>query len=328
MNNILKYKKISSTSVLMVSVFVLSIFMTSCEFDLPEADSIPDATPPSADFGYSQDAEEYLLYIFSNLSTSATDYSWNFGDGSAASTEFEPVHIFPEADTDTTETGTTYMVTLTVSDKLNAISTYTSEVTVLKPAVPPSIVPTILNGDFSAGADDWRLNNWSVDNENNIYPFNTSSDGSPYNYDGTDSGSSKTPGAKYTSGTSVKNLTDPASIENKSTRYAYQKIKVSPNTQYMLEYQYAIKTDKDDVEGGDRVIVEIVDGWYLSWQEVLESPLPRLAQGVGDIALGKGNFSDSQTIFTTNDSGEVAIWMYAITNDELYVDNIKVTPIE
>jgi gliding motility-associated-like protein len=32
---------------------------------------------------------------FENLTTGATTYEWNFGDGSAESNEFEPTHIFP-----------------------------------------------------------------------------------------------------------------------------------------------------------------------------------------------------------------------------------------
>ena len=49
---------------------------------------------------------------FENLTTGATSYIWNFGDGSAESNEFEPTHTFP------TDQASEYQITLTAySDK-------------------------------------------------------------------------------------------------------------------------------------------------------------------------------------------------------------------
>lgn len=316
MINNLKYIKHISTSVLMVSVFMMSIFMTSCEFDLPEANSIPDATPPSADFGSSV-GDEYTIINFANFSVSATDYSWDFGDGST-STSKDVQHVYAESSTDSV--GTPYTVTLTVADKLLVTSTTTQQVIVLKPEAPPALDPTIFNGDFSDGTSEWKIAAFTGGTTN---PFNASSDGSSLNYDGKESGGSKTPGAKWTSSTSA------GPSVSSSTRYAYQEILVTPNTDYFIEFEYAIKTDKEDIEGGDRVIGEVLDGWFADGVDaVASSEAGPIVQVVGDVANGKGNFDKPVVVFTSNDSGKISLWLYAITKDELYVDNVKVYPVE
>lgn len=302
----------------MVLVFLMSIFLTSCnyDFDLPDANSKPDETPPTASFAAaSSTIDGYLTYNFANLSDNGTDYEWDFGDGSS-STEFEPTHVYAESPTD--EEGTPYVVTLTIADKLNAVSAISNTITVMKPAIPPAIIPEILNGDFEQGTSGWKPSSFSGP-FGNTKAFNASSDGSPENYEGVDTGS-KTKGAKYTGGSSAG-----PSLGGDS-RFAYQAITVTPNTEYTLEYAHAIKTDKDDIEGGDRVIVEILDGWFDDGADAYAST--PLVQATGSTANGKGNFEVVSQTFTSNDSGQIAIWIYAITKDELYVDNVKVNPVE
>ncbi|MDP5106463.1 MAG: PKD domain-containing protein [Polaribacter sp.] len=312
-----KIKKQVSQIFLFVFVILVGATFTSCsdlfEFELPEANSKPDLTPPAANFKATV-TTDYLTYTFSNLSTSATTYLWDFGLDSDGDGEID---MFSTFDAEYTFPGEgIYSVTLTASDKLGVISTFTSTVEVIEPIVPPSIYPEILNGNFDEGTSNWKPSSFTGRNTN---AFNASSDGDPLNYDGTPSGSSKTPGAKYTSSTSAGPLL------SSSTRFAYQAITVTPNTNYIIEYSYAIKTDKDDINGGDRVIVEILDGWYDDGADA-EVSTP-LVQTVGDEANGKGNFKVVKKVFSSNATGEIAIWMYAITNDELYVDNVKVYPV-
>lgn len=64
---------------------------------------------------------------FQNLSTNATDYFWNFGDGSPTSTEANPTHIFYQPGT--------YVVTLLASNPQSA-DTLTRMVQVNTPIVP------------------------------------------------------------------------------------------------------------------------------------------------------------------------------------------------
>lgn len=317
MKNILKIKNSLHKVVIMGSLSMALLLLVSCdpslsvfEYDLPDANSKPDETPPEAIFSASV-TDDYLTYTFANASTSATDFAWDYGDGNT-SIGVDGMNTYPDEGT--------YTVTLVASDKLGVTSTYSTTVEVVEPPVPPAINPEILNGDFSSGMDNWKISTFTGGTTN---AFNSSSDGDPLNYDGSDSGSTKTPGAKWTSSTSAG-----PSI-SADTRYAYQEITVTPNTDYILTYSYAIKTDADDIDGGDRVIGEILDGWFVDGVDAVASsndgPLVRI---VGDTANGKGNFTIVSNSFTSNATGKVAIWIYAITNDELYVDNVKVTPAE
>jgi hypothetical protein len=317
MKNSLKIKNSFHKVLWMGSLSMALLLLVSCdpslsvfEYDLPDANSKPDETPPEAIFTASV-TEDYLTYTFANASTSATDYVWDYGDGNT-STSIDGMNSYPEVGT--------YTITLVASDKLGVTSMYSTTIEVVEPEVPPAINPEILNGDFTNGMDNWKIANFTDGTTN---AFNSSSDGDPLNYDGSDSGSSKTPGAKWTSSTSA------GPSLSSSTRYAYQEITVTPNTDYILTYSYAIKTDADDIDGGDRVIAEILDGWFDDGVDAVASsndgPLVRI---VGDTANGKGNFTIVSNSFTSNATGKVAIWIYAITNDELYVDNVKVTPAE
>ncbi|HDS06665.1 MAG TPA: PKD domain-containing protein [Bacteroides sp.] len=75
---------------------------------------------PSADFSFTTPAEVGELIQFTNLSTNASTYSWDFGDGEN-STEESPVHQFEKPDT--------YTVFLTAEGKGGTAST-TKAVTV------------------------------------------------------------------------------------------------------------------------------------------------------------------------------------------------------
>lgn len=311
MNNYIISKKSLKTILSMASSLLITISLLSCdpslsmyEYDLPEAGSKPDATPPSANFSAAVSSTDHLTINFANLSTSATDYVWNFGDGNT-STNIDGQNTYADLGT--------YTVTLTATDKLGATDTFSADIEVVKPA---AITPEILNGNFDNGQDDWKISSFTGGTTS---PFNSSSDGSPNNYDGTPSGASKTPGAKWTSSTSAGPLV------SSDTRYAYQAITVTPNTEYAIQYEYAIKTDVPDIAGGDRVIVEILDGWFDDGVDaVASSTAGPLVQSVGSDANGKGNFTLVTQLFNSNDSGQIAIWIYAITNDELYVDNVKI----
>ena len=314
MKTIVNLKKQVFGSSISALILMVCISFTSCdpsisalEFDLPEANSKEDVTPPAASFSATV-SSDFLTYDFSNTSSSATGYVWNYGDGNS-STDVDGLNTFPDEGI--------YTVTLTATDKLGKSSTFSLDVEVIEPEVPPAINPEVVNGDFEAGTSSWKPDNCTGCSKN---AFNGSSDGSPLNYEGEDSGSSKTAGAKYTGSTSAG-----PSLSG-DTRYGYQEIVVTPNTNYILEFEYAIKTDKDDIEGGDRAIVAIVDGWYDDAADAASSTA--LVSLEGNKANGKGNFEVVKQVFSSNASGEISILMYGITNDELYIDNVKVYPAE
>lgn len=292
-------------------LFLVCLGITSCdfEFELPEAGSIADATLPTSGFSYSQtNPDDFRDVTFTNESGSATDYSWDFGGG-ATSEDKDPIYTFQDGEG-------TYPVTLVVSDKNGESASFTKDVIVIKPEEPDAIVPTVLNGDFTAGQDDWKVSTFS---DGTTSPFNSSSDGSNLDYDGNDTGA-KTAGAKWTMTTSA------GPLASGDSRYAYQAFTVSANTEYVLEVEYAIKNDVEDAPGGDRLVFEILDGHYADGADAVNAT--KLSSTVGDMALGKGNFTLVETTFTSNESGEIAIWIWGVTAEDAYADNVKLYPKE
>ncbi|NOU59728.1 PKD domain-containing protein [Marinifilum caeruleilacunae] len=213
-NNILNLKlNQSSVWKLMILVFALSVTACDFEYDLPEEGSKADETPPSAYFTYAQGQgteEEWKDYTFSNLSNSATDYAWDFGDGNTST----------DKDGKNTYAGEgTYTVTLTASDKLGASSTYSETIEVVKPEEPEAIVPVILENSF----EDLTL------------PDGTG--------DGRDSWRNDFGGVIQITGSPVYDGSQAAKFPSAGDRVAYQDgIAVSPNTDYILTYYYTMKS--------------------------------------------------------------------------------------
>ena len=177
---------------------------------------------------------------------------------------------------------------------------------------------TILNGGFDLSTAQWRFATFT---DGTTTPFGSSSDGSWTNYDGTDNGS-KTRGAKWTSSQSG------GPLQGSNSRYAYQALTLTPGTDYILEYQYAIKNDTaDDPIGGRRIVAVVLDGHYIDGANAVDDINSNLGNHVGTIAEGK--FSDTrretvQISFTANDSGKVAVMFYAVTPKDGWIDNVKV----
>jgi PKD repeat protein len=293
----------------------LAIVFNSCEdmfaFELPEANSKVDTVLPRADFSYIPDADDFTKIQFQNLSFESTKYLWDFGGGNT-STEVDPTYTFAGGEG-------TYSVTLTASDGNGASNTTTLNVVVEDLFV--AITPEIINGDMEDSSNGWRLdfsNGWDR------FGFESSSDGSWLKYDGTDNGS-KTRGAKWNMSRSA------AEWASSNTRHAYQSIVVSPNTNYILEYEYAIKDDDaPDPIGGRRIVAEILDGHFTDGALAFAQSDAggALATNIGVDALGKTTFTTVKLPFTANATGEVAIWIWAVTPVDAYVDNVKVYPAD
>lgn len=176
----------------------------------------------------------------------------------------------------------------------------------------------ILNGNFDLKTAQWRFATFT---DGTTTPFGSSSDGSWKNYDGSDNGK-KTKGAKWTASQSG------GPLQASGSRYAYQALTLTPNTDYVFEYEYAIKSDTaNDPIGGRRMIGVVLDGHFIDGADAVDALSSNLGNHVGTIAEGK--FSDTRGTlvkvpFTTNDSGEVAILFYAVTSKDAWVDNVKV----
>ncbi|TNE63929.1 MAG: PKD domain-containing protein [Bacteroidetes bacterium] len=103
--------------------------------DLPDIPS----TKPVAAFDYVRD--DYQV-TFSNKSTNATSYTWDFGDGNISS-DASPVHTYASTDG-------SYLVTLTAMDAMGQSSTATATITISSAAFTAATMS-------SAGGKTWRL---------------------------------------------------------------------------------------------------------------------------------------------------------------------------
>ncbi|TVZ58649.1 PKD domain-containing protein [Flavobacteriaceae bacterium MAR_2010_105] len=302
------------TTMLCLSLLTAS-FIFSCvgdelfRDDLPDAASQADNFLPTADFSYVPDPNDFKTINFTNLATESTTFMWDFGGG-ATSTLQDPSYTFENGED-------TYPVTLTASDANGKSASKTIQVEVVDLFVP--ITPTIINGDMEDSSNGWKIsfsNGWSGNG------FESSSDGSWLRYDGTDNGS-KTRGAKWNMTRSAAEWT------TSNTRHAYQAIVVSPNWEYTLEFEYAIKDDAaTDPIGGRRVVAEILDGHFTDGVDAYNQSQAggALLTYVGTEVKGKTVFTTVKVDFTSNASGLVSIWLWAVTPVDLYVDNVKVYP--
>ena len=177
---------------------------------------------------------------------------------------------------------------------------------------------TILNGGFDLSTAQWRFATFT---DGTTTPFGSSSDGAWTDYDGTPR-TKKSRGAKWTTSQS-------GGIQQSSnSRYAYQALTLIPNTNYVLEYEYAIDDDNDnDPIGGRRMVGAILNDHYIDGADAVAARTSNLGNHVGTIAEGKFNATRGTKVlipFTSNDSGKVAVWFYAVTVDDAWIDNVKV----
>ena len=269
------------------------------------------------EFTFDEVASDYDV-TFTDASELATSYSWNFGDGMGSSTDANPTYSYTDDGLEMM-----YMVTLTTTNSLDKTTSVTKEVTVGGPAGP--INPEIIHGDFNL--DDSAMSNaWKIaTTTGSSNPFGRSSDGSCTNYDGSDNGS-KTRGAKWSSSQSANS--DGSAVEG-NTRYAYQAVTLSPNTDYIFEYEYAIRTGGAETNS---VVAAILNGHYSDSAVAVASNA--LVENVGTEANGKfgdNSCSGGTTMklrFRSNAVGEVSIFIYAVTDKDAYVDNVKVYPAQ
>ncbi|MBT8316051.1 MAG: PKD domain-containing protein [Lutibacter sp.] len=271
------------------------------------------------EFIFDEVASDYDV-TFTNASELATSYSWDFGDGVGSSTEENPTYSYTNDGLEKV-----YMVTLTTTNSLNKPTSITKEVTVGGPAGP--INPEIIHGDFnlndSSMSAAWKIANPASGKSD---PFGRSSDGSCTNYDGTDNGE-KTRGAKWSSSQGAADIDGAPVADN--TRYAYQAVILSPNTDYIFEYEYAIKTGGAE---SNSVVGLILNGHYSDSDVALASN--PLVKHVGTVA--KGKFSDNSCSggttmklqFRSNAVGEVSIFFYTFNDVDSFIDNVKIYPAE
>lgn len=286
MKNILKYNKLSLLTLL--GVFLIAIISCDFEYDLPEANSIADQTPPQADFQSAQGvgvAEEWKDYTFSNLSTSATTYLWDFGDGNT-STSVDAMNTYPGEGT--------FTVTLTASDNLGVTSVVSKTIEIVEPDAPSAIIPVIGEAGFedgdttcgtaADGRDCWRISGGTI--------FGITS--SPVN-----SGSQ---GAKFDAG---------------SNRVGYQALTVSPNTDYTVTIYYTIKT----APTGSAMRLAIL-GNAISNASEAEAAI--IASVTGNDQSDANTYVPLSVTFNSGASNTIAIWIDSNNVAESRVDDVSI----
>ena len=99
-----------------------------CVWDTTFTDYLCTYSVPIADFNVTPQSMTVLntTGTFENYSAGADYYDWDFGDGSANSSEFEPIHAFP------TSAAGTYLISLIASTEFGCKDTATRTVIVLE----------------------------------------------------------------------------------------------------------------------------------------------------------------------------------------------------
>ncbi|NJB37690.1 PKD domain-containing protein [Croceivirga sp. JEA036] len=268
-------------------IALLGLAACDFEYDIAEEASIDDLTPPSASFSASQSEVDFLQYAFANQSNSATTYAWDFGDGNT-SDEIDPVNIYPAEGT--------YTVSLTASDALGAVSTFTMDITVVEPEEPEVITPVVLEADF----EDLSL------------PDGTG--------DGRDSWRNDFGGVIQITGSPVQSGDQAAKFPSAGDRVAYQSdIAVTPNTDYVLTYYYTLKTDNPG-----SITLSVIGGGI---SDLAELDAAKLADFVGDNQTSANDYVKVDLAFNSGANASIAI---LITNQgaEARLDNISIEPAQ
>jgi len=121
---------------------VAATFIVSCvgsdafRDDLPDAGSKEDTVFPEANFDYTASQDDFTIINFTDLSSEANTYAWDFGGG-ATSTDRDPTHTFSAGEG-------TYPVSLTASDANGVSSSITLDVIVIDELVAAFQCPDFL----------------------------------------------------------------------------------------------------------------------------------------------------------------------------------------
>jgi len=178
--------------------------------DLADSNSVEDTVFPEANFSYASTLEDFRTINFTNLSTEASTFVWDFGGDT--STEQDPTYTFADGEG-------TYSVTLTASDGNGVTGTTTIEVLVVEGPFQPIILEPgfeddTLPGGGGDGRDSWR--------------------------------NSDLGGVIQITGSPVTFGDQGAKLPNDQSRIGYQEITVEPDTNYDLRFYYTMLDNATD----------------------------------------------------------------------------------
>ena len=132
--------KFFRTTLLLLGVvafsFVSCVGSDAFRDELPDSGSKADTVFPEANFDYTASQDDFTVINFTDLSTEANTYAWDFGGG-ASSTDRDPTHTFSAGEG-------TYPVSLTASDANGESSSITLDVVVVDELVAAFQCPDFL----------------------------------------------------------------------------------------------------------------------------------------------------------------------------------------
>lgn len=205
---------------------LIGVLVLSCVGDelfrdeLPGANSKVDEIFPAANFSYASSSDDFRIINFTNLSSEASTYSWDFGNGNT-SEEQDPSFTFAAGEG-------TYPVTLTAIDGNGMTGSVTIDVIVVEGPFQPIINEAGFEDDTlpeggGDGRDSWRNNALG--------------------------GVIQITGNPVTFGDQGAKLPVPA-----RDRIGYQEITVEPDTNYDLSFWYTMLSGSSDA----RLIVSVL----------------------------------------------------------------------
>lgn len=211
---------------LVLMTLVVASIVVSCVGDelfrdeLPGANSKADTEFPEANFSYASSADDFRAINFTNLSTEALSFAWDFGGGNT-STEEDPSFTFEAGEG-------TYAVSLTATDGNGESGTTTIDVIVVEGPFQPIILEAGFEDDTlpeggGDGRDSWRNSDLG--------------------------GVIQITGSPVTFGDQGGKLPTPA-----GDRAGYQEITVDPDTNYDLSFWYTMLSGSSD----PRLIVSVL----------------------------------------------------------------------
>ena len=263
-------ESIKTLCLLMLATFLFVGCEKQFEFDLPEANSIADEIPPTANFSYASSIDDFKTLRFTNLSIEATTYSWNFGGDT--STDKDPTYTFAGEGT--------YPVTLTASDARGVSDEITIEVMVVEGPFQPIILePSFEDNELPDGSgdgrDSWRNNDLGGVIQITSSPVTFGSQGAKLPADG--------------------------------SRIGYQEITVEPETNYDLRFWYTMLDDSSDPWVTVSILGVTQSGPFATKQEAIDGSIAAVT--VNDTS-DPDTYIEQKLSFNSGDNNTVAIFFY------------------
>lgn len=274
-------------TILVLAMVTLGLIYGCIEDELPGAGSKPDDTPPEANFSYAGDPVDFTIISFTNLSTEALSFVWDFGIGDPV-TDKDPVVQFPEEGT--------YPVTLTATDGLGVSSSITIDVVVAPGPYQPIILEAgFEDGQLEGGTGDGR-DSWRNSDLGGVIQIT----GSPV--------VSGSQGAKLPGGG--------------DRRIGYQEIVVEAETKYDVNFIYTIKNDVTGYIKVDILDVDANGGTFTSHEDTRNALLGSVTvnnQEDPEVYVG------GSVTFYSGTSTRVAIYFYNDGIAESRLDDFSIS---